>query len=114
MKKLFKGLWFVYLMSFGVSSHAAYTANITSTILWIKIYNNDVIYFEVANQPTTQCVTKNFVIDPTKTSASQINRYYSMLLTAKSSKTQIAIGYDGTGVDCFNDRSVIYAIELLN
>lgn len=114
MKRIYKGLSVILLMSFVFSTHAAYNANVTSTIAWLKIYNDDIIYFQLVNQPVTQCKFNYFVLDSLNLTANQINRYFSMLLAAKSSKSPIAVGYDGVGVDCFTERAIVHAIETTN
>jgi hypothetical protein len=95
-------------------SHAVwsgYTANVGSTVKWVKIYNSDTIYFELHTHPTTACTIDNFVLNPSLTSE-QRQRYYALLLTARATGQPVSVGYGEQPVDCYNDRALVYAMSL--
>jgi len=97
---------------FASNCMADYTANHISNITWVKIYNSDVIYYGLETMPTDhQCSGTFFVLSPTLTEK-QRDRYYSMLLTAKTTKAQINVGYDKVTADCYATRPVTHAISL--
>lgn len=88
----------------------SYTANHPSTVTWVKIYNNDTIYFGLESMPTDhQCTGNFFALSPALTDK-QRDRYYAMLLTAKLSGVSVTVGYDNAGPDCFNTRPVAHAL----
>ena len=88
----------------------AYTANHTSTVSWVKIYNNNVIYFGLASMPSDhQCSDNFFVLAPSLTEE-QRNRYFSMLIAAKASKATVSVGYDKDAPDCVANRPVVHAL----
>lgn len=90
---------------------AAYTANHASTVRWVKIYNSDTIYFRLDDQPATQCPDQFFALSPTLTEK-QRDRYYVMLLTARSTGAEVVVGYDGFAADCLNGRPLVHALEI--
>lgn len=95
-------------------SHAAwpsYTNNQLSTVAWVKVYNSDVIYFQLTTQPTTACALTYFVLSPGLT-ADQRQRYYALLLTAKATGQQVSVGYGVQAVDCYDDKPLVYALSL--
>ena len=97
-----------------VCSHSAWsdcTANHMSTVKWIKVYNNDTIYFQLNAQPTTACAVGYFVLSPSLTSE-QRQRYYALLLTAKATGQLVNVGYGEQAVDCYSDRAIVYAVSL--
>lgn len=91
---------------------ADYTANVKSTVNWIKVYNNDTIYFKLSTMPGDhQCKYNYFVLSPDLTDKRR-DRYYSMLMTAKVSGLNISVGYDKNNPDCVSDRPVVHALSL--
>jgi len=89
---------------------ADYSANHTSTVKWVKIYNTDVIYFQLNIQPTTACAQPYFMLSTTLTSE-QRNRYYAMLLAANATGDVVRVGYGTEPGDCHNDRAIVYALQ---
>ena len=100
----------VFLLTSNISN-AAYTANIKGKLLYVKIYNNNIIYFQIENQPTGLCSSNVFVINPYITE-SQLNRYYTMLMTAKAQNKAVSVGYDRNPGDCIGGRSEVHAPQL--
>ena len=98
------------LMVFSCSCFAGYTGNHNSKVAWVKIYNNDIIYFKLENMPADhQCAESFFGLSPSLTEA-QRNRYYSMLLAAKASGAVVSVGYDKVNPDCISNRPVAHAL----
>lgn len=90
---------------------SGYTANVVSTVKWVKIYNSDVIYFELHTHPPIACTIDNFVLTPGLTSE-QRQRYYALLLTARATGQPVSVGYGDQAGDCYNDRALVYAMSL--
>lgn len=91
---------------------AAYTGNHKSTVSWLKIYNSDTIYFKLATMPGDhQCTNDYFILSPNLTKK-QRDRYYSMLLAARASNSQVSVGYDKDNPDCILNRPVVHALSL--
>lgn len=108
---------FSLLLSIGAALGApaawcAYTANCLSTVRWVKIYNSDTIFFALEQPPTTQCPEQSFVLSPALTEQ-QRSRYYAMLIAAKVGGNQVAVGYDDQSADCYRDRPIAHALNLL-
>lgn len=102
----------VSLLFLSYSCLAAYTGNVKSTVSWIKIYNNDTIYFKINTMPSDhQCSADYFVLSPNLTDK-QRDRYYSMLMTAKASGNDVIVGYDKNSPDCVSNRPVVHALSL--
>lgn len=100
---------FLFVCSFPCNS--AYTANHSSTVSWVKIYNSDVIYFGLASMPLDhQCEGTFFALSPGLTEK-QRDRYYSMLLTAKTTNSTVSVGYDKVTPDCFSTRPIAHALS---
>lgn len=91
--------------------YAAYTGNVTSAVDWVKIYNNDTVYFKLADQPATQCGKDYFTLS-SSLNDDQRNRYYSMLLAAKAAGIKLTVGYDSNAADCYQDRPLVHAISV--
>jgi len=90
---------------------AGYTGNHNSGVSWLKIYNNDTIYFKLSSMPGDhQCSTDYFVLSPTLTEK-QRDRYYSMLLAARASGATLSVGYDKNNPDCVSNRPVVHALS---
>ncbi|MCH2160091.1 MAG: hypothetical protein MK096_15080 [Oleiphilaceae bacterium] len=90
---------------------AAYTANTTGAVSWVKIYNTDTIYFQLQSMPSDhQCSTNYFVLASSITS-DQRDRYFSMLLAAKMSGAKVSVGYDKNGT-CQNNSPLVYALSI--
>lgn len=105
---------FVTVATTVVWNHSAwsdYTANHMSTVQWVKIYNNDTIYFALHAHPTTACTVGYFVLSPGLNSE-QRQRYYAALLTAKSTGQLVNVGYGEQAADCYNNRAIVYALSL--
>lgn len=100
---------FLLTFIFSTSAFAAYTANHKSTIKWVKIYNSDIIYFQLDDQPTTDCSYSYFVLN-NKLTENQRNRYYTTLLAARASGQEISVGYDRQQADCLYDTPIVYAV----
>lgn len=108
MKKI---LFFIVLLLIAGNGTASYTANYISKVAWVKIYNNDVIYFGLELMPTDHlCSGTFFALSPTITEK-QRDRYYAMLLAARTSKLPITVGYDNRNPDCFSTRPIVYSIN---
>ena len=100
----------VSLFCVSLSCGAGYTANHTSKVSWVKIYNSNTIYFRLESMPTDhQCANDYFVLTPSLTE-NQIDRYYSMLLAAKTSQSTVSVGYDKNSPDCYSNRPVAQAL----
>lgn len=56
-----------------------------------------------------QCTNDYFVLKSSITDK-QRDRYYSMLLTARTTGTTLTVGYDKINPDCSNDRPVVHAL----
>lgn len=90
---------------------AAYTGNYDAKVSWIKIYNDDTIYFALESMPSDhQCTDNFFVLSPTLTEK-QRDRYYSMLLAARASGAVVSVGYDKVNPDCIYGRPVVHALK---
>ena len=101
----------ILLTFFSCACFANYTGNHSSKVNSIKIYNIDTIYIMLETMPVDhKCAENYFVLSPTLTE-SQRNRYYSMLLAAKSSGGAVSVGYDKINPDCINGRPVVHAIS---
>ena len=93
-----------------LASASNYTANHSSVVTWIKIYNNDQIYFGVEAMPANAtCSGGYFALNPELTEK-QRDRYYSMLLAAKTTKTVVSIGYDKNSPDCISNIQKVHAL----
>lgn len=89
---------------------SSYTANHSSVVTWIKIYNNDQIYFGVEAMPSNAtCGGGYFSLSPALTEK-QRDRYYSMLLAAKTTKITVSIGYDKDSPDCIGNVQKVHAL----
>lgn len=101
----------ILFVLFSLPSFGAYTANYNAKVGWIKIYNDDTIYFGLESMPSDhQCTDNFFVLLPTLTEK-QRDRYYSMLLSARASGTVVSVGYDKNNPDCINGRPVVHALK---
>lgn len=108
IKKL---ITFAALVPFMASS-GSYTANHSSVVTWVKIYNNNVIYFGVETMPANAtCSGGYFTLDHGLTEK-QLDRYYSMLLTARAAKSLVSIGYDKDSPDCYSNIQKVHALSL--
>lgn len=58
-----------------------------------------------------QCTGSFFALSPTLTEK-QRDRYYSMLLTAKTTNAKVTVGYDKDSPDCFAERPIAHALSL--
>lgn len=105
--------WRFYIFAaclFSIKAIAGYTGNIESKVLWVKIYNNDKIYFRLKNQPSNICGYGFFVLSPSLTE-DQRNRYFSMLMAAKAQGTPVTVGYDSKSTDCYSNARLVYALQ---
>ncbi|MDO6763106.1 hypothetical protein [Agarivorans sp. 1_MG-2023] len=100
---------FVALFTLSFSSNAAYTANVTSTIQWVKIYNNSTIYFKLNDHPDTPCDYDYFIVDSLMDDA-MTERFYTTLLSAKTTNATVLVGYGTDVEDCRSGRSLAYAL----
>jgi len=91
---------------------AAYTGNVNGTVTWVKIYNSDNIYFGFSNMPTDHGCTDNFFAINPSLDPELKKRYYSMLLTAKSTKSNVEVGYDKKSASCTNGRPMVESMSL--
>lgn len=108
MKKIYLILTLLLLSS---PSFGAYTANYSAKVSWIKIYNDDTIYFGLESMPSDhQCAESYFVLLPTLTEKLR-DRYYSMLLAARASGAVVSVGYDKVNPDCISGRPVVHALK---
>ncbi len=110
MKKI---LIFSALSLFSTITLAAYTGNINGTVTWVKIYNSDNIYFGFSNMPTDHGCTDNFFAITPNLDSELKKRYYSMLLTAKSTKSNIEVGYDKKSPNCTKGRPIVESMALI-
>ena len=94
-------------------STAGYTANTGGKVAWLKIYNSNVIYFSLDTMPTDhQCANNYFALDPNLTER-QSDRYYSLLLAARTSGATVSVGYDYQNASCvYGGTPVIYAVSM--
>ena len=108
MKKLFLSLLLIT-----TNSIASYTANHTTTINSIRIYNSELLYFYTASMPEdTPCSGTFFALSDNLTEK-QFDRYYSMLLAAKATGAQVTIGYDKTDTaNCINERPYVESLRI--
>lgn len=107
-----KKLMLVTLLTLTMPCFAgSYTANHTSKVSWVKIYNTDVIYFALDSMPDDHQCDGNFFILSKELTEKQLDRYYAMLLAARSSRGVITVGYDKTEPDCANGRPKTHSIS---
>ncbi|MPW29046.1 hypothetical protein F9L16_08565 [Agarivorans sp. B2Z047] len=106
MKTIFA---FIALLTISFSSSAAYTANVTSTVQWVKIYNNQTIYFKLNDHPNTPCDQDYFILDSLMDDA-MTERFFTMLLSAKTTNAPVLVGYGTAPEDCRSGRSLAYAL----
>jgi len=89
---------------------SGYSLNISGTVNWVKIYNSEVIYFELSNQPA-HCANRFFAISSTQqTSEKQRDRYYAMLLAARAAQTTVSVGYGTDAGDCVDGGVLVHAL----
>lgn len=106
-----KKMMLVLIAFISLPSLAAYTGNHKSKVSWVNIYNSDVIYFGLESMPPDhQCQTNYFVLS-TSLSEKQRERYFSILLAAKTTGSEITVGYDKNNPDCWSDRPLVHAIS---
>lgn len=79
---------------------AEYNANLSGEVVDVFTYDSGVILFVLNNQPASHpgCQADFFAIDPTLAEPI-INRLFSRLILAYTTKTAITIGFDNAG-DC--------------
>jgi hypothetical protein len=106
-----KNLMKIVILLIAVPSFSGYTGNHTSKVSWVKIYNNDAVYFATDKMPSDHQCGNNFFTLSTSLSEKQRDRYFSMLLTAKASGATISVGYDKINPDCQSNRVVVHAIS---
>ena len=90
---------------------SGYSANVTGTVSWVKIYNSETIVFELSNQPT-HCANRYFVLAPGHTTEKQRDRYYAMLLAARAAAQPISVGYGTAAEDCVDGSVLVHALAL--
>lgn len=99
------------LIFLSIPCFAEYTANHSSKVSWVKIYNNDTIYFGLESMPADhKCQHDYFVLSPNLTEK-QRERYYSLILTARVNGQLVSVGYDKDNPHCVGGRPVVYAIS---
>jgi len=91
--------------------NAGYTGNVGATVEWVKIYNSNTIYFGIVSPVTSLCTVNYFALDSSLSTEIR-DRYYSMLLAAKVSKTTVVIGYDSKNADCVGNAIKVHALNL--
>lgn len=103
---------YLFLLAFfSMSCFADYTANHSSKVTWVKIYNNDIIYFGLESMPADhKCQYNYFVLSPGLTEK-QRERYYSLILTARVNGQLVSVGYDKDNPHCVDGRPYVYAIS---
>lgn len=105
----------VGLLLLTTQAFADYNANATGQIKWVKIYNNDVIYFEITDQQPVHTQYNYFAVrGDSVISAEARSRYYAMLLTAKVSGKKVNVGYDNTAAGSYLGAVEVHAIELID
>ena len=106
MKKIF----LLVIVIASLPCFAAYTGNHSSKVGWVKIYNNDTIYFKLESMPSDhQCPDNYFGLSPSLTEK-QRDRYYSMLLAARASGAVLTVGYDKDNPNCVSGRPIADAL----
>jgi hypothetical protein len=106
-KYLLVGLLFISGTCLG-----GYTANHSSKVCRVKIYNSDIIYFGLEVMPGDHQCSGNFMALSPSLTEKQRDRYYSMLLLAKTSGSTVSVGYDKEAPDCYSSRPIVHALEL--
>ncbi|WP_299011815.1 hypothetical protein [uncultured Shewanella sp.] len=92
---------------------ASYTANHTTTINSIRIYNSELLYFYTASMPEDSPCSGTFFALSDNLTDKQFDRYYSMLLAAKTTGAQVTIGYDNTeSANCINTRPYAESLRI--
>ncbi|MES1189997.1 MAG: hypothetical protein ABUS47_02835 [Steroidobacter sp.] len=91
---------------------AAYTGNYSGKVSWVHIYDSDTIYFALESMPTDHQCPNNYFTLPSSLTESQINRYYSMLLAARTSGAVVSVGYDKVNPSCVNGSPMVYALGM--
>ncbi|MGY5452587.1 hypothetical protein ACVFI8_16820 [Agarivorans sp. MS3-6] len=100
---------FITLLFVSFSSNADYTANVSSTVQWVKIYNNSTVYFKLNDHPVTPCDYDYFILD-TLMNEAETERFFTMLLSAKTTNAPVLVGYGTAPEDCRSGRSLAYAL----
>ena len=90
---------------------AAYTGNHSSKVSWVKIYNNSTIYFGLDSMPIDHKCSDDFFALSNALTEKQRDRYYSMLLAAKTSGAKVTVGYDKIEADCIANRPAVHALS---
>jgi len=90
---------------------ADYTGNHSSRISSVKIYNNNVIYFQLENMPTDHKCQYNYFTLASNLTEEQRERYFSMLLAARASQATVSVGYDKNNPACETNRPLVHALE---
>lgn len=92
-----KWLWPALIVTCVSIAHATYNANIVGGMVSILTYNDGMLLFTIANQPTANgsCNAIFFELDPVDaTDDAAFNRRYARLAQAYAMGEQVNIGFD--------------------
>jgi hypothetical protein len=88
---------------------ANYNANLVGVPTVVATYEGGVIYFQLANQPSSNgsCSAVFFEIDPASNTDGHM---YARLLVAYTQQTPVNVGYDNTGACGVNGYIHVYRV----
>jgi hypothetical protein len=107
--------------AYAVSAWGTDNATTTGTVVTLTQYSTslnvpgETVLFSLSNQPTVACpYTSYFFISPSTVTDQQTRKnFLAILLSAKTTGAQIAVGYDSSGAFCDQGGIGVYLIQLM-